>query len=332
VKGQSVRHTHPVSWSYTTRAQATSDGVGPHFDPDLVQLAAEDPFGDLASRLATRPEVRIIDFTGSTRYGNWLEDNARQARVYTEKSGVNAIVIDSVDDFVGMCRHLAFSLSLYSGQMCTTPQNVLIPRTGIETSEGHKSFDEVVHGIADAIDKLLADPARAVELTGAIVNDDVLRRVEQATQLGEVVLKSRTLQHPAYSDAVVRTPTIVKLASADEASYPSEVFGPVSFAIATADTDESIDIFRRTVGAHGAITAGVYSTDESVLDRVHDAACEVGVAVSFNLTGPVYVNQTVAFSDFHATGANPAATACYADAAFVAERFRFIEARREIRT
>jgi acyl-CoA reductase-like NAD-dependent aldehyde dehydrogenase len=143
------------------------------------------------------------------------------------------------------------------------------------------------------------------------------------------VLKSRTLQHPAYSDAVVRTPTIVKLASADEASYPSEVFGPVSFAIATADTDESIDIFRRTVGAHGAITAGVYSTDESVLDRVHDAACEVGVAVSFNLTGPVYVNQTVAFSDFHATGANPAATACYAVAAFVAERFRFIEARRE---
>ena len=42
--------------------------------------------------------------------------------------------------------------------------------------------------------------------------------------------------------------------------------------------------------------------------------------------------QTVAFSDFHATAANPAPTACYADAAFVAERFRFIEARREIRT
>lgn len=36
--------------------------------------------------------------------------------------------------------------------------------------------------------------------------------------------------------------------------------------------------------------------------------------------------------DFDATGANPAPTACYADAAFVAERFRFIEARREIRT
>jgi hypothetical protein len=36
--------------------------------------------------------------------------------------------------------------------------------------------------------------------------------------------------------------------------------------------------------------------------------------------------QTVAFSDFHATAANPAPTACYADAAFVAERFRFIEA------
>jgi phenylacetic acid degradation protein paaN len=302
------------------------------FEPDLVQLAAEDPGGDLASRLATRPEVRIVDFTGSTRYGDWLEANARNARVYTEKAGVNAIIIDSTDDFAGMCRNLAFSLSLYSGQMCTTPQNLLIPRDGIDTSDGHKSFDEVAEGIAGAVDDLLADPARAVEITGAIANSDILDRVERAPHLGKVVLPSRALQHPTYQDAVVRTPTIVAVGAPDEDIYGVEVFGPVSFAIATADTADSINVFRRTVGAHGAITAGAYSTDQAVLDQVHDAACDVGVAVSFNLTGPIYVNQTAAFSDFHATGANPAANACFADAAFVAERFRIVEARREIRT
>src|SRR5205823_9137880 len=73
------------------------------FDANLVTLAAEEPGEGLASALAVRPEVRIIDFTGSTRYGEWLEDNARQAAVFTEKSGVNAVVVDSTMDFARMC-------------------------------------------------------------------------------------------------------------------------------------------------------------------------------------------------------------------------------------
>ncbi len=92
-------------------------------------LAAEAPGREAwPSTLATRPEVRIVDFTGSTEYGDWLEANARQAAVYTEKAGVNTIVVDSTDDFAGMCRNIGFSLTLYSGQMCTTPQNILVPR------------------------------------------------------------------------------------------------------------------------------------------------------------------------------------------------------------
>ncbi len=69
------------------------------------------------SRRSSRcaPEVRLIDFTGSAANGNWLEANARQAQVYTEKSGVNQIVVDSADDFKGVARNIAFSLSLYTG-------------------------------------------------------------------------------------------------------------------------------------------------------------------------------------------------------------------------
>src|SRR5256884_3237220 len=144
------------------------------FDPNVIQLAAEAPDEKLASTLALRPEVKIVDFTGSTQYGDWLEEHARQAFVYTEKAGVNTVVVDSTDDFAGMCRNLAFSLTLYSGQMCTTPQNVLIPRDGIETSDGHKTFTEVARGIAGAVEKLTADAGRAVEVTGAIVNDAVV--------------------------------------------------------------------------------------------------------------------------------------------------------------
>jgi acyl-CoA reductase-like NAD-dependent aldehyde dehydrogenase len=72
--------------------------------------------------------------------------------VFTEKAGVNTIVVDSTDDFAGMCRNIGFSLTLYSGQMCTTPQNILVPAGGIETEAGHKSFDEVAAGIAGAVE------------------------------------------------------------------------------------------------------------------------------------------------------------------------------------
>ena len=48
--------------------------------------------------------------------------------------------------------------------MCTAPQNIFVPRDGIETDEGHKSFDEVARGIAGAVEKLIGDPERAAAI------------------------------------------------------------------------------------------------------------------------------------------------------------------------
>jgi phenylacetic acid degradation protein paaN len=298
------------------------------FDPDLVCLVAEARDERLASVLATHHAVRIVDFTGSTEYGDWLEQHARQAQVYAEKSGVNTVIVDSTDDFQGMCRNLAFSLSLYSGQMCTAPQNILVPRDGMAADGVRRSFDDVAGGIAAAVRELLDDDARAVEVLGAIVNDGVLRRLSQASGLGDVVLESRPIAHPQFRDAVVRTPVILRIDAREEQVYGRECFGPVSFVVTTDSTEHSLDLFGRLTAEHGAITASVYSTDEKVLDAAEAAALAAGVALSCNLTGGVYVNQSAAFSDFHATGANPAANAALTDSAFVANRFRVVQSRR----
>ncbi|MGH3588862.1 MAG: hypothetical protein ACRDQ0_21350, partial [Pseudonocardia sp.] len=100
--------------------------------------------------------------------------------------------------------------------------------------------------------------------------------------------------------------------------------------IETSGTDQSIDLFRSTVIEHGAMTAAVYSTSAEVVERMRDAALDAGVALSENLTGGVFVNQSAAFSDFHGTGANPASNASYTDTAYVASRFRTIQSRRHI--
>jgi len=169
----------------------------------------------------------------------------------------------------------------------------------------------------------------------ATVNDQVRGNaagIEELAQRGggSVVLAPREVTHPAYPDAVVRTPGLVALDASSEEVYTRECFGPVTFLIRTTSTEQSLDRFVETVREHGAMTAAVWSTSEAVLDAARDAAADAGVALSENLTGPVFVNQTAAFSDYHGTGANPAANAAYTDAAFVANRFRVVTSRRHI--
>ncbi|QHF92611.1 phenylacetic acid degradation protein PaaN [Streptomyces sp. NHF165] len=301
------------------------------FEPDLVALAAEAEGDGIARNLAVRPEIRVIDYTGSSQFGEWLEANARQAQVHTEKSGVNTVVIDSTDDYRGMLANLAFSLSLYSGQMCTTPQNLLIPASGIATDAGHRTYDDVVTDLAAAVDKLLGDDARANALLGALVNDAVRERLDAAPGRGRVALASRTVKNAEFPGATVRTPAILAVDAANpetEENCLDECFGPVSFAVAVSSTEEALALLRRTLREKGAMTVAAYTTSREVEQQVAEVCFDEPAQLSLNLTGGVYVNQTAGFSDFHGSGGNPSANCTLCDGAFVANRFRTVEVRR----
>lgn len=300
------------------------------FAPDLVALAAEAPGEGLAKTLALRPEVRLIDFTGSNAFGDWLERNATQAQVFAEKAGVNTIIVDSFDEagYRAALTHLAFSLSLYTAQMCTTPQNLLVPRDGVRVGERLKPFDEFAADLAGAVDELLADDAKATAVLGAVVNPFIVERLAEAEGVGKTVLASRAVTHPQFPDATVRTPLIAAVDAAQADVYEHEWFGPVSFLIATDSTGHSIELYRSTVLAHGALTAAVYSTSDEVVDAAEQASWIAGANLSINLTGGIYMNQSSGFSDYHGTGLNPAANATYTDQAFAASRFRFVQSRR----
>jgi phenylacetic acid degradation protein paaN len=290
---------------------------------DVILLAADAVGAEVTQDLVRHPSVAIIDYTGSNGFGAWVRANAGAAQVYTEEAGVNSIVVAATDDFTGMCANIAFSLALYSGQMCTAPQDIFVPAGGIETDEADKSFEEVAAGIAAAVDAVLADPARASGVCGAIANPATLERIEAARGLGRIVRNSAPL-----AEGRSATPLIVAVGAADTAAYEDERFGPISFVVAVSDADEGIaraaDLARRK----GAITAALYDTDEDRIIRAVDAFARAGVNLSINLTGNIFVNQSAAFSDYHVTGANPAGNASLTDAAFVANRFARVMWRR----
>src|SRR5699024_5316430 len=203
------------------------------FDANVVLLAAESDDEQGAAELATNPAVRIIDYTGSTAFGEWLEVNARQAQVYTEKAGVNSVIFESTDNYRAALDNLAFTLSLYSGQMCTTTQNIYLPATGVTTDEGHKSVAEFGVDLSEALGKLLGDDERAAGILGAIVNAGVRNRLESAGQTGDVTVPSREVRVEAWPNATIRTPAVITVGADERETYSKECFGPVSYLVKT---------------------------------------------------------------------------------------------------
>lgn len=298
------------------------------FDPNLVTLAADTKAKPITKKLVTRPEVKIIDYTGSSAFGQWVQDNAAHAAVFTEKAGVNSVIIDSVDDLQSMANNLAFTLSLYSGQMCTTSQNIYVPRDGIKVGGQHQSFENVAGAIVEAVNGLLSDPKRAAEVLGAIQNENTAKRVDGAAQEGGTVLRSsQLLQNELFPKARTRSPLIIKVDSTQQKLFLREMFGPISYIIATDNTHQSIELAKNSARELGAITWAAYSNQPRTIEAIEEAAADAGVPLSINLTGQIYVNQSAAFSDYHVSGCNPSGNATLTDSAFVAPRFRVVQSR-----
>jgi phenylacetic acid degradation protein paaN len=300
------------------------------FDPNVIALAADTAQDPITKTLVGRPEIRIIDYTGSSAFGEWIEKAAMpHAIVFTEKAGVNSAIIDSVADLRAMSGNLAFTLSLYSGQMCTTTQNIFVPRDGVMVAGERKSFDDIAQAIVGAVNWLLGDPKRAAEVLGAIQNDTTLQRVDAAA--GEphatVLRPSQPVANEAFPKARTRSPLILKVDGTQKARYMHEMFGPIACIIATDSTWQSIELARESAKKLGAITWALYSTDAKVIDEVEEAAADAGVPLSVNLSGQIFVNQAAAFSDFHVSGGNPSGNATLTDAAFVVGRFRIVQSR-----
>jgi phenylacetic acid degradation protein paaN len=98
------------------------------FDPNLVTLAVDSVAEPLGKVLVKHPRTAIVDFTGSVQFGQWVEQNAHPALAYTETAGCNTVVLESAEDLDAAIRSLATTLCMFSAQMCTSPQNIYVPR------------------------------------------------------------------------------------------------------------------------------------------------------------------------------------------------------------
>ncbi|MEL7002115.1 MAG: phenylacetic acid degradation protein PaaN [Bacteroidota bacterium] len=299
-------------------------------DPNICQLAVDTYDKMISKDLADHEAVKIIDFTGNSEFGSTLERMEGKS-VFTEKTGVNSVILDSVDNVDKVAANLAFSVTLYSGQMCTAPQNFYIPESGIDTPEGKVSFDEFAQKLVDNINGLVDNPKAGPFVLGTIQNKKTCDRVTDAEKMdGKVWLKSRSIENPMFKNARISTPVIVEVDASETDSYSLELFGPIALLIKTKDTDHSIALAKELAIKYGALSCGAYATNEEVKEKIADQMALAATPVSFNLVGGIYMNQNAGFSDFHVTGGNPAGNASFTNPEYVIKRFTWVGHRQPV--
>ena len=292
------------------------------FDANVVQLAADTTANSITKELAEHQDVKLVDYTGGNVFGDYVE--GLNKTVFTEKSGINSVIIDSVKDIKTVAQNIAFSISLYSGQMCTAPQNVFISEE-IETEDRVLSFDEVASEIVEAVKGVINHPKMGAGTLGSVQNDTTIKRINKLK--GNILLAPQKVENTEAPNARIQSPTIMAT-EAESQVYREECFGPLVFLVKTENAIESVAIASELAAQKGAITCLAFSTDLETQELIEDQMNTAFVPVSFNMTGAGFVNQHAAFSDFHVTGGNPSGNASFADASFINRRFVWVGNRR----
>ena len=306
------------------------------FDPNLVTLAVDSTTEPIGKILIKHPKTAIVDFTGSVKFGQWVEQNAHPAVAFTETAGCNTVVLESANDLDAALRNLATTMCLFSAQMCTSPQNIYIPQAGVQTPSGMVPFDEVARRLADAIQALTSDPKKASMILATIQSHQTLALLkdmtEQAAQRGQVLLRPTAYVHPDFPDARTSTPLMMQVTPQEHDLYSQERFGPISFVIRCQDANDALTQATQDAKQHGGLTAFLYSTREDFIEQAENAYAKAGAQLTINLVGAMPLNFAAAYSDYHVTGLNPAGNATLTNLAFVTGRFGVVQSRRPVNT
>ncbi len=293
-----------------------------NFDANTVQMAVDSIAVLITKELAEHTAIKQIDYTGNSAFGNYIESLNKVC--FTEKAGVNSIILDSVKDLKAVAGNIAFSASLYSGQMCTAPQNIFIPATGITTPEGTVSYEQVVSAIKDAFNGLVQHPKAGPGTIGAIQADTTYKRVQEfAAQFPQALVASQHITNEEFKDARIASPLVVEL-TADNLAFNEECFGPIVFIIQTQNTAASLQLAYNLAKEKGALTCGAYTTDAQTMSQITEQMNSIFIPVSFNFNGAGFINSHAAFSDFHLTGGNKAGNASFTNAEFVNKRYVWV--------
>ncbi len=206
---------------------------------------------EAADYLVRNEGVDKVSFTGSTTAGKRIASvcGARIARVTLELGGKSAAIVCDDADIEPTAKHLAFVISILSGQVCATLSRVIVPRARYD------AYTEALKAELSAIK--VGDPFDPSSRMGPMAMRRQLERVEGyiAKGLAEGARiacgggRPKDLARGCYFEPTLFTHVQSGMTVAQE-----EIFGPVITLLSYEDENDAVRIANHSnYGLFGAV-------------------------------------------------------------------------------
>jgi aldehyde dehydrogenase (NAD+) len=198
----------------------------------------------VGTAISGHPDVDMVSFTGSTRAGVLIAQNAAPTvkRVAQELGGKSPNILCDDETFEKAVEDGAKEMFDNTGQSCNAPSRMLVPR---------QRMDEAAAIAAQVANELKVGNPRdeGVEM-GPLVSeaqwDKVQRMIQAGIDEGATLVAGGTGRPEGLDTGYYAKPTVFSNVSNDMSIAREEIFGPVLSIIAYDDIDEAIRIANDT--------------------------------------------------------------------------------------
>lgn len=233
---------------------------------NVVTNAPEDA-ADVVAALIEAPEVRHINFTGSTGVGRIIAQKAAEhlKPVLLELGGKAPLIVLDDADLDGAVNGAAFGAFMNQGQICMSTERIIV-HEGIA--------DSFVAALAAKAAGLPAGNPRDQVVLGSLVTPQAAEKMDAL--IDDATAKGGRVIAGGSRDGAIVEATLIDKVTPEMRIYAEESFGPVKSIIRVADDEEAIRVANDT---EYGLSAAVYSADigraMAVADRIESGICHI---------------------------------------------------------
>jgi len=231
----------------------------------------------VGTALAQHPDVAMVSFTGSTRAGVAVAQNAATTvkRVAQELGGKSANILLDDADFEKAVREGAEECFDNTGQSCNAPTRMLVPRDRMDEAAA------IAAGVANAI--RVGEPRDEGIEVGPLVSAQQWQKVQDLIQKGidegATLAAGGTGRPEGLAKGYYAKPTVFADVSNDMTIAREEVFGPVLSIIPYDTEDEAVEIANDTpYGLSGYVSSGSLERARRVAARLRTGMVHINGA------------------------------------------------------
>ena len=234
---------------------------------NVVTNAPEDA-AEVVGALIDAPEVKRINFTGSTNVGRIIAKRAAEhlKPCLLELGGKAPLLVLEDADLDEAVKAAAFGAFMNQGQICMSTERII-----------------VVEAVADAFIEMFAakagsmpagDPREGTTPLGAVIDRRTVDHVNAL--IDDAVAKGATVVAGGKADGVLMAATVLSGVTADMKLYGEESFGPIVAVIRARDQAHAIELAN---DSEYGLSAAVFTRDTarglSVARRIRSGICHV---------------------------------------------------------